>query len=64
MKDHTYYVNSFQKAPSISNEHYHPKTGKRLGFNEMYSYIEKDAEKRTNNIIKKVVEWTEQNVRV
>lgn len=56
MRDHRYYANSFVKAPSISNEHYHPKTGKRIGFNEMSSLIDRDAEKRANAILKRMQE--------
>ena len=54
MRDHRHYANSFVKAPSISNEHYHPKTGKRLGWNEMSSLIDRDSEKRANAIIKRI----------
>lgn len=54
MFDHRHYANSFKKAPSNSNEHYHPKTGKRIGFNEMDSLINRDAEKRANVIIKRM----------
>lgn len=63
IRDHRFYRESFKSAPSISNEFYHPKTGRRLTFNQMYSYVERDEHKRTLNIIKKVKEWTEQNVK-
>lgn len=56
MSNHRHYANSFQKAPSISNEHYHPKTGNRLGWNEMSSLIDEDAKKRANAIIKRLKE--------
>lgn len=54
MRDHRNYANSFVKAPSISNEHYHPKTGRLLGWNEMSSLIDNDAEKRAKAIIKRM----------
>jgi hypothetical protein len=53
MREHRYYANSFKKALSTSNEHYHPKTGKRLSYNEMSSLIDKDAEKRAKRIMNK-----------
>ena len=54
MRDHRHYANSFVKAPSNSNERYHPKTGKIIGWNEMSSLIDRDAEKRTNAILKRM----------
>lgn len=54
MHEHKNYVETFEEAPSNSNEYYHPRTHKRIGWNEMYSMIEDDMEKRANKIIKRM----------
>ena len=56
MRQHKNYANSFKKAPSNTNEHFHPKTRKMLSWSEVSSLIDRDAEKRANAIIKKMSE--------
>ena len=55
MTQHRRYSESFKKIElTISNEHYHPKTGKRITFSEKEHLIRKDAEKRSKNILNKI----------
>jgi len=54
MWQHSVYVQSFKKAPSNSNEHIHPATGRTITYMEMDAFIQKDAEKRANSIIRKL----------
>ena len=52
--DHKHFVASIKKAPSNSNESYHPRTGRRITFNEKCYLIDRDIEKRTKAILRKL----------
>lgn len=54
IETHIIYRGSIKPARGISNEFYHPKTNKRISFNQYCSLIDNDLKKRVNNILNKI----------